>query len=72
MANVEITSGDSRIRKFFRGVRAGWGKIVWPSRETALKQLAAVLIVSVITGLLIVLVDFGSERLINFLLGIGA
>lgn len=72
MANVEVTSGDSKIRKFFRGVQSEWNKIIWPSREAALKQLAAVLIVSVITGLLIVLVDFGSEKLINFLLGIGA
>lgn len=56
-----------RIRNFFRGVKAEWKKIIWPDRITLAKQLAAVLCVTVITALIIVVVDFGAQNLIDLI-----
>ena len=48
-------------------VKAEYKKIIWPDRDTIVKQLLAVLVVSVITGAVIALVDFGFQNLIDFL-----
>lgn len=62
---------NSRLRTFFKGVKAEFSKIKWPTRERLLKQLIAVLVVTVIVGLVIVLVDFGSQKLLDLLLNLG-
>ncbi|MCI2050067.1 MAG: preprotein translocase subunit SecE [Lachnospiraceae bacterium] len=61
---------ESKIAAFWDGVKKEYRKIIWPTKETAAKQLAAVMTVSVITGLLIALVDLGSQKLIDFLLNL--
>ena len=62
----------SKIGGFWKGVRTEFRKIIWPDRYTLGKQLAAVLVVTIVTGVLIALVDFASRHLINFLIGLGA
>ncbi len=71
MSDVETKAKESRLAKFAKGVRAEFKKIIWPERDTLLKQLAAVLVVTVIVGLLIALIDFGANNLINLLVTIG-
>lgn len=58
---------SGRFRNFFKGVKAEWKKIIWPDRATLAKQLAAVLCVTVITALIIVVVDFGAQNLIDLI-----
>ena len=70
MAKVDVKAGSSKFRDFFKGVQAQFNKIIWPTKETMLKQLAAVLVVSIVVGLLIVLIDYGAQELIDFLMGI--
>lgn len=53
-------------------MKAEFQKIIWPDRDTLLKQLAAVLVVSVIVGVLIALIDFGFQNLIDVLVKLGA
>ena len=72
MSNQEAKAGDSKLVDFFKGVRAEFQKILWPDRETLLKQLVAVLCVTIVVGALIALIDFGAQNLINFLIGIGS
>lgn len=79
MANTKAKAKDkpgvgSKISRFFKGVKAEFKKIIWPDRDTLLKQLAAVLVVTVILGLIIALLDFGFQNLIDLLttLEIGA
>lgn len=55
------------IKNFFKGVKAEWKKIIWPDRTTLAKQLVAVLCVTVITALIIVVVDFGAQNLIDLI-----
>ena len=67
MPDIETTVANSKPASFWRGLKAEFKKIIWPDRTTLLKQLAAVLSVTIVTGIIIVLIDFGVEHLINFL-----
>ncbi len=67
MPDIEKTVKGSKLASFWKGIKAEFRKIIWPDRDTLLKQLAAVLSVTIITGIVIVLIDFGVEYLVNFL-----
>ena len=60
----------NKIVTFFKGVKTEFKKIIWPSRDTLLKQLFAVLVVAIILGAVIALLDFGFQSLFDFLMGI--
>ena len=51
---------------FFKGVSNEFKKIVWPSKEKLAKETLAVIVVSVILGVIIALLDW------LFQLGLGA
>ena len=53
---------------WWKGLKAEWKKIIWPSRNTLAKESAAVVIITVILGLLIKLVDLGVEQILGFIL----
>ncbi|MBR2948713.1 MAG: preprotein translocase subunit SecE [Oscillospiraceae bacterium] len=53
--------------KFFDGVKAEFKKIIWPDKNTLLKQSVAVVVVSVVLGAVIALVDMVVQYGINFL-----
>lgn len=61
----------SRAKGFFKGCAVEFGKIIWPGRDTMVKQFAAVVCVSVITAVLIAVIDFGAQNLIDVLVKIG-
>ena len=46
-----------REKSFFKGLRGEWDKIVWTDRKTLLKQVIAVVVISVIVCVLITLAD---------------
>ena len=63
MANVEKTP---KI-KFFDGVKYEFKKIIWPDKNTLLKQSVAVVIVSIVLGAIIAVVDMIMQYGVNFL-----
>ncbi len=62
---TKLSMGQN-IRKFFRGVKAEYSKIIFPNRETLRKQTVAVIIVAVFLGALIAAMDI----LFTYLLGL--
>lgn len=54
---------------FYKGLKAEFAKVVWPDKETIVKQSTAVVVVSVILGIVISLLDmgikFGVEKILN-------
>ena len=71
MSKSETKVGlGARIGGFFRGVKTEFRKIIWPDRDTLLRQLVAVLSVAVIMGAIITVVDFGYQNLFDFLMGL--
>lgn len=70
MSKDKTKAKESKAAVFFKGVKAEFRKIIWPDRDTLLKQLAAVLVVTVMLGVVIALIDFGFQNLIDLLTGI--
>ena len=54
---------------WFTGLKAEFKKIVWPTKESLARQTAAVVVVSVVVGLIITLLDtiiqYGVNVLVN-------
>ncbi len=63
--------GDSAEKQakpgFFKGVKSEFKKISWPDRHSTLKQSVAVVVISVVVGVLIAVLDFGFQHGVNFL-----
>ena len=63
MAKLKMCIRD----RFFDGVKAEFKKIIWPDKDTLLKQSVAVVIVSIIMGAIIALIDVIAQYGVNFL-----
>ena len=65
LENKERTLKES----WFAGLKAEFNKIIWPTKESLAKQTTAVVVVSVIVGLIIALMDsiiqYGINILVN-------
>lgn len=56
-------------KSWFKGMKSEFKKIVWPDKETLSKQTAAVVIVTILLGVIIYLLDYVIELGIGFILG---
>jgi len=72
MSNKKEAKNESKIAGFFKGIRTEFRKIIWPDRDALIKQLIAVVVVTVIAGTIIAVMDYGFQNLINLLTSIGA
>lgn len=55
---------------WFTGLKQEFQKIVWPDQKTVIRQTVAVVAVSIITGLIIALLDWIIQYGVNFLVGL--
>ena len=67
MSKNDSKTGQSKASTFWKGVKAEFRKIIWPDRDTLVKQLVAVLCVTVVAALLIAVIDFGAQNVIEWL-----
>ena len=63
--------GDSSKKEkkpsFFKGLKAEFGKVSWPDKDSLVKQSAAVIGISVVVGIIIALLDTVLQIGIKFL-----
>lgn len=64
MGETEAKKNKSSLKKVLRNLKMEFGKILWPDKESLAKQTIAVLLVSIVLGLII----FGLDKLIVFVL----
>ena len=55
---------------WFSGLKAEFKKIVWPEKQSLVRQTTAVVAVSVVLGLIIALMDFIIQYGVDFLVGL--
>lgn len=55
---------------WFTGLKAEFQKIIWPDRKSLVRQTIAVVAVSVVTGLIIAVLDWIIQYGINSLIGL--
>ena len=65
----ETVRTKKQKKSWFKGLKAEFRKIVWPDQKSLTKETAAVVIVSVVVGVIISVVDliarFGIEFLVK-------
>ena len=65
----ETVKGKKQKKSWFKGLKAEFAKIIWPDQKTLTKETAAVVISSVVIGVIISIVDlvvrFGIEFLVK-------
>ena len=64
------STGKQTRTSFFKGVKAEFKKIVWPDRESTLKQSVAVVAISVVVGVIIAIIDYIIKYGVNFITSI--
>ena len=55
---------------WFEGVKAEFRKIIWPEQKSVVRQTIAVIVTSVVVGLIIALLDWVIQLGVNFLVGL--
>ena len=55
------------VKSWFKGLKAEFKKIIWPDKNSLLKQSVAVLGISIVVGLIITFLDTLIQYGINFL-----
>ena len=55
---------------WFDGVKAEFKKILWPEQKSVVRQPIAVIVTSVVVGLIIALLDWAIQHGVNFLVGL--
>ncbi len=57
-------------KKWFDGLKAEFRKIIWPTRDDLQKETTAVVVCSVIVGVLIALIDFVVQHGVDWLINL--
>ena len=60
----------SKRSQWIEGLKAEFGKIIWPTREDVTKETTAVVVVSVLLGCVIALIDFLIQHGVDFLVNL--
>jgi preprotein translocase subunit SecE len=63
---TEVTQKKS----WFDGLKAEFRKIIWPNRDTLVRETGAVVAVSIVLGMIIAILDFVFQYGINILVNI--
>ena len=65
----DTVKAKKQKKKWFKGLKAEFSKIIWPDRQSLTKETVAVLAVSVLLGVIIAVVDlivrFGIELIVK-------
>lgn len=61
------SSKTEKKTKFFDGVKAEFKKITWPDKASLTKQTVAVVVISLIMGIIITILDFIVQYGVKFL-----
>lgn len=64
----EKEKAKSPKKSWFKGLKAEFSKIIWPDKETLVKESTAVVVISIVLGLLIALVDMVIKAGINVII----
>lgn len=59
MGETANTQEKAPKKSWFKGIKAEFKKIVWPDKESLAKQSVAVIVISVILGIIISIFDLG-------------
>jgi len=71
MEEKAIASEKTAKNSFFTGLKAEFKKVIWPDKDSIIKQSTAVVVVSVLLGIVITIFDMGIKFGVEKILQIG-
>lgn len=66
----ESNKNGASKKSWFAGLQAEFHKIIWPDKKSLGKQTVAVIVVSVILGVIIAVLDMGIQYGVDFLVNL--
>ena len=66
----ETKKKDAPKTSWFTGLKAEFHKIIWPDQKSLVRQTVAVVVASVVVGLIIAMLDWIIQYGVNFLVGL--
>ena len=70
MGETNQNEGTLKKESRFAGLKAEFHKIIWPDKESLTKQTTAVVVTSVVLGLIIALLDYVIQYGVDFLVNL--
>ena len=61
MGSEAKTNEAPKKKSFFKGIKSEFKRIIWPDRDSVTKETIAVVVVTVILGLIIAGLDFAIQ-----------
>ena len=69
MGDAVKATENPQKKSFFKGLKSEFKKIIWPDKKTLTKETTAVVVISVILGIMISIIDlvikFGFDKLLQ-------
>lgn len=65
---AEATNQPSRLKTWWKGLKSEFRKITWPDSTSVVKQTVAVIVITVILGLIITILDMGIEQVVKLII----
>lgn len=65
---ANTTQEKAPKKSWFKGLKSEFKKIVWPDKESLVKESAAVIVITIILGLVIALIDMAVEYGVNLII----
>lgn len=71
MGDAVKNTENPQKKSFFKGLKSEFKKIIWPDKESLAKQTAAVVVITVVLGVIISIIDLGIKFGFDKLLQLG-
>ena len=65
-----VENAAKKSGSWFKGLKAEFKKIIWPNKEEVRKQTIAVILISLVVGLVIAVLDMGLQYGIDFIINL--
>lgn len=67
-ANEKEKKDKAPKKSWFKGLKSEFKKVVWPDKDTLIKESVAVIVITVVLALVIVFVDMAVEHGVNLII----
>ena len=65
-----VENAAKKSGSWFKGLKAEYKKVIWPNKEEIRKQTIAVVLISLVVGLVIAVLDMGLQYGIDFIINL--
>ncbi|HCM92225.1 MAG TPA: preprotein translocase subunit SecE [Lachnospiraceae bacterium] len=65
-----VENAAKKSGSWFKGLKAEYKKVIWPNKEEVRKQTIAVVLISLVVGLVIAVLDMGLQYGIDFIINL--